>query len=349
VHKFNDTFAIATLTALIALAILLIIMVSYLIYLRLKGECIHCRDLQQQLAKWKSGDLKRITPQMVWQREALNKKTSCSNPFTDVDTEMGVVGRGMSRAPTVASLEADKKPSLYQKVKDKMSRRGKSPTRTPDFPSHDIDRFSYYSPPQPPQAGSDGNNLYANRYSAYPSSSIYSQAMNIGRTDANGARVFSEVETSDIADMRGPLRQEADEPNRYTAYAPTAHDPYNRLDPQQKERNIATAMAQIESKEYKNAEAVLKRISATDEETHRALSIINLRDQQLNVARHPSMYTEVGLPLDQPPEDEVPARPESYQVLDWREKGMRPPELEDVEEDFSPYLNNELKNKRKSM
>jgi hypothetical protein len=82
---------------------------------------------------------------------------------------------------------------------------------------------------------------------------------------------------------------------------------------------------------------------------HRASSIVNLTDKQLNVARHPSAYTEAGLPPDQSSEPEIPMRSESYQVLDWRKEGLRPSELEDIQEDFSPGLTRALANKRKYM
>jgi hypothetical protein len=317
--------------------------------------------LQRQLAKWKSGELKRITPLMVMERDALNKAASSNNASSDVDIEMGFFGREMSRAPSLDKFESNKKPSLFRKVKAKFPRKGKSPARNPGSPSTDgIDRFftvnedapigdtdpSRRTTPLLPQAGNGANYLYATRYSTYPAFSTYSKAEEIGRTDTDRLRVFSDVSTPDIANMRGPLRNESDEPNRYTAYAPTDHDPY---DTGQKERNIAIALARLESAEYKDAESILKRASATDSETRRALSIVNLTDQQLNIARHPSKYTEAGLPLNQSPEFDLPTCPDSYQVFDWRKEGGIPPEPKDIQEGFSEYLDKELTNKRKSM
>jgi hypothetical protein len=302
--------------------------------------------LQRQLAKWKSGELKRITPLMVMERDALNKIASSNNASSDVDIEMDFFGREMSRAPSLDKFEGNKKPSLFRKVKAKFPRKGKSPARNPGSPSADaINRFftvnedapisdtdpSRHTTPLLSQAGNGANSLYATHCSTYPAFSMYSKAEEFGHTDTDRLRVFSDVSTPDIANMRGPLRNESDEPNRYTAYAPTDHDPY---DTGPKERNIAIALVRLESAEYKDAESVLKRASATDSETRRALSIVNLTDQQLNIARHPSKYTEAGLPMNQSPEFDLPARPDSYQVFDWRKKGGIPPEPKDIQEDF---------------
>jgi hypothetical protein len=336
-------------------------MVAYLVYLRFKGECLHCRDLQQQLRKWKSGELKPITPQMVWRRDALNKVASASNPSSNLDVELGFVAHEMSRAPTPNQFETDKKPTLFQKARAKVSREDKSPIHTPDpLPDDGVDRFFTVDPdapinnPEPsrrttallPQTTYNAGNLYATRNSPYSTSSIYSQDIDPIRTDGNGSRVFSDIWTPDIANMRGPLRKESYEPNLYAGHAATNHDPH---DARHNERTIPTAPATQESRKYKEAELSLERASATDSETHRALSIVNLADQRLNVARHPSAYTEAGLPPDQSSEPEIPMRPESHQVLDWRKEGLRPSELEDIQEDFSPGLTRALANKRKYM
>jgi hypothetical protein len=175
---------------------------------------------------------------------------------------------------------------------------------------------------------------------------MYSHDIDPVRTDGKGSRVFSDIWTPDIANMRGPVRKESCEPNPYAEHAVTNHDPHNA---RHKERTIPTAPATLESREYKEAELALKRVSATDSETHRALSIVNLADQRLNVARHPSAYTEAALPPDQSSEPEIPMRPKSYQVLDWRKEGLRPSELEDIQKDFSPGLTRALANKRKYM
>ncbi|CAN9345493.1 unnamed protein product [Alternaria alternata] len=356
--KFNDTFAYVSLAAIITLAVLQIAMVAYLVYLRFKGECLHCRDLQQQLRKWKSGELKPITPQMVWRRDALNKVASASIPSSDLDVELGFVAHEMSRAPTPNQFETDKKPTLFQKARAKVSRKDKSPIHTPDpLPDDGVDRFFTVDPdapinnPEPsrrttallPQTTYNAGNLYATRNSPYPISSMYSQDIDPVRTDGNGSRVFSDVWTSDIANMRGPLRKESYEPNPYPGHAATNHDPH---DARHKERTIPTAPATLESGEYKEAELALKRASPTDSEMHRASSIVNLTDQQLNVARHTSAYTEAGLPPDQSSEPEIPMRPQPYQVLDWRKEGLRPSELEDIQEDFSPGLTRALANKQ---
>ncbi|KAL1795996.1 hypothetical protein ACET3X_006220 [Alternaria dauci] len=359
--KFNDTFAYVTLGAIIALALLQIAMIAYLVYLRFKGECLNCHDLEKQLRKWNSGELKPITPQMIWRRNSLGKGALASKYPSDIDVEKGFVPHAMSRAPTLTQLENNKKPTLFQAAKAKVLRKAKSPNRTPDPPSDDnVDRFFTVDPDAPdvepessrrtstllPQTTYDDGNLYATRHSPYPESSIYSRNPEPGPNGANESRVFNDIWTQDIASMRRPLRKEADEPNPFVKHVPTYYNPYNA---RQKARNIAAAEATLESEEYKEAEAVLNRTSATDFETRRALSIVNLADQRLNVARHPSMYTEAGFFLGQSaePEPELPERPESYQVLAWRKEGLRPAELEDIQEDFSPDLRRASTDKHK--
>ncbi|RYO26045.1 hypothetical protein AA0111_g8354 [Alternaria arborescens] len=298
---------------------------------------------------------------MVWRRDALNKTASASNPSSNLDVELGFVAHEMSRALTPNQFETDKKPTLFQKARAKVSRKDKSPIYTPDpLPDDGVDRFFTVDPdtpidnPEPsrrttallPQTTYNAGNLYATRNSPHPTSSIYSQDIDPVLTDGNGSRVFSDIWTPDIANMRGPLRKESYEPNLYAGHAATNHDPH---DARHKERTIPTAPATRESREYKEAESALERASAMDSETHRALGIANLADQRLNVAHHPSAYTEAGLPPDPSSESEIPMRPVSYQVLDWRKEGQRPSELENIQEDFSPGLTRALANKRKYM
>ncbi|KAF7678996.1 sugar transporter stl1 [Alternaria burnsii] len=304
--KFNDTFAYVSLAAIITLAVLQIAMVTYLVYLRFKGECLHCHDLQQQLRKWKSGELKPITPQMVWRRDALNKVASASNPSSNLDVELGFVAHEMSRAPTPIQFEIDNKPTLFQKARAKVSRKDKSSIHMPDpLPDDGVDRFFTVNPdapinnPEPsrrttallPQTTYNAGNLYATRNSPYPTSSIYSQDIDPVRTDGNGSRVFSDIWTPDIANMRGPPRKESYDSNLHAGHATTNHDPH---DARHKERTIPTTPATLESREYKEAELALKRASATDSE----------------------------------------------------KDGLRPSELEDIQEDFSPGLTRALANKQ---
>ena len=139
-------------------------------------------------------------------------------------------------------------------------------------------------------------------------------------------RIFTEVSAPDVSSARGPLRKESEEPKRYTAYASTEHDEGYSLE---KEINIAHAMACLESKEYKDANAVLQRQSATDSEMRRALGVVNTKDQQMKVALHPSLYSEVDKSQYESPADNTPSQAEEYQPFSWRKKGRRPPDLGD--------------------
>jgi hypothetical protein len=270
-QKFNDTFAYVILTALIALAVLLIAMVLYMIYLRCKGQCPQCHGLKQQLSKWKSGELRPITPLMVMKREALKETPLSSNASSEVDVEMGLVGRRISCAATVDQLESNKKLSLFKKAKAKIARKDKSITRLPaSSTDNNADRFftvnedaTINNPcpfrttkPQLPQSGYDADYLYADCYSAYPTSSTYSQPTDVCHTGVDESRVFTGVSTVNISYIRRPLCKESDKPKRYTAYAPeTDHNPHGS---RQKEHSIADALAKLESREYEEAESVLK-------------------------------------------------------------------------------------------
>ena len=63
----------------------------------------------------------------------------------------------------------------------------------------------------------------------------------------------------------------------------------------------------------------MKRGTARDSIIHRATSMVNLVDQQLNVARHPPLYPEFR--------DEEPG--EQYEMVEWRKRGDRGVGLDD--------------------
>jgi hypothetical protein len=322
--KFNDTFVIVILSVFILFAILLIAMVSYLFYLRYKGQCSQCQEIQRQILKWESGELKRITPQMVMKRDVLNKTPWAQHTSSELDMETGYLAHRMSRASTIYQAGTKKKPSLFQTIKTRIGLGGKPLAEIPDSP-----------------AGYNAGCLYSARSSAYPASSAYYQP----EEDVNGLRVFTDVSTSDSSNVRGPLRKESNEPKRYTAYAPTDHEDYSS----QKEYNVATALAKLESREYEDADTVLNHQSATHSGVQRALGIFSRRDPQAKIALHPNLYSKVDRSLYQAPKANVLAQPGEYQVLDWRRKGRKPPDLDGDKEDVPSFGNNEPSDKRKSM
>ena len=267
-RHFDDTPVIVILSLFILFAILLIAMIGYLVFMRFKGECSSCQDLQEQISKWECGELKRITPRMVMKRDMLNKTPWAHYTSSELDQETGYLGHKMSRAPTIYQVEKERGPSFFQKINARIVRGGKSS-----------------APPDLPTNYNDGHR-YSARSSAYSASSTYFDP----EKDDKEMRIFTEVSAPDASSVRGPLRNESDEPKRYTAYAPTEHDEDYSLE---KEINIAHAMACLEFKEYKDANAVLQRQSATDSEMRRALGFVNTKDQQMKVALHPSLHSEV--------------------------------------------------------
>ncbi|KAI4958755.1 hypothetical protein J4E86_004361 [Alternaria arbusti] len=302
-RHFDDTPVIVILSLFILFAILLIAMIGYLVFMRFKGKCSSCQDLQEQISKWECGELKRITPQMVMKRDMLNKTPWAHYTSSELDQETGYLGHKMSRAPTIYQVERERGPSLFQKIKARIVRGGKSST-----------------PPDLPTNYNDGHR-YSARSSAYSASTYYDP-----EKDDKEMRIFTEVSAPDVSSARGPLRKESEEPKRYTAYASTEHDEGYSLE---KEINIAHAMACLESKEYKDANAVLQRQSATDSEMRRALGFVNTKDQQMKVALHPSLYSEVDKSLYESPAANTSSQAEEYQPFSWRKKGRRPPDLGD--------------------
>ncbi|KAF1838964.1 hypothetical protein BDW02DRAFT_620259 [Decorospora gaudefroyi] len=314
-YRFDHRFAYVILAAVIVLAILLISMITYLIYLRCQGKCVKCRDMQQQLDKWKSGDLKRITKANVKKRGPFNKSATSSNASSDVDLEMGVIGGAQSeRDAALDQLQANRKPTFWEQAKNKVASMGRSKDKgkgkqkdrsschpTDSSPEVDIARrstlddasfapgpsgtypnpsipYDLYKPPPPP-----------NRYSAY-SASQYSQP-----TDVDGPRVFGEHDTPPKKPSlsRRSARTSIDEHKRYTAAS--EEEIYN---PRPKQLRIRQAEEALGSAEYREAEEILIRNSATDSEMQRALSVVNLAEQRLNMARHPSTYAKLPLPTE---------------------------------------------------
>jgi hypothetical protein len=332
-------------------------MLSYLILLCCRGQCPKCRDKDLQLSKWESGQLKRITKDMVKKREARNKRGSTTSSYasSDGDIEMGIYGDRTSAHTAALNQLEGTKPSIWQKAKAKVTGLSLPRTRTPSphAPAADIDRFftvnvehdapgpsgTYRIPSPPPQVRyqpDDNRDLYAspspNRYSY--SSSQYSQPTDSVRA----SRTFAD-QTESSYQPRGPLKKENDEPKAYSAFSkPESAEPYN---PRPQQLGVRLAQEGLETAEYKQAEAVLNRGSADTEYLRRALSIVNFADRQVNMARHPSFFTEVGgRGVERPPVVEEP-------VSDFRNDRQQAPAPEDVPGDYNPYLANELNGKRK--
>lgn len=64
----TPVLAILTLVAVIISSIILLSSFCYFIFLRFRGKCPNCPDFEDQLKKYKRGELKPVTPSMVQER-----------------------------------------------------------------------------------------------------------------------------------------------------------------------------------------------------------------------------------------------------------------------------------------
>jgi len=338
-RQFNDTSVGIFAAAFVVLAVLLLTMVGHMIYLRCRGKCPRCQDMSSQLEKWQSGELKRITPQMVRQREAFNKSASSSNTSSDIDIEMGPFGgAAATRTSALDQPGANAQPSFWEKVKGKFSRTGKAPacdlesspevegvhfvtnleaTHNDASPSR---RVSSEHPLSPLDYEPNLNHLYQPRVSTYTSASTYSQPDGTQQDDSRQSRIFIDFAPADLSHRRGPLRKEDDEPSRYTAFGAA-----------ERQRRVQVAEDALQSDEYKQAESILKRGTASEHQLRRALSIVNLADQALNMARAPSMYLKSSSLTEHEyaHHQAEPAQVEQYEMFEWRKKGNKAPESDD--------------------
>ncbi|KAK1907848.1 hypothetical protein P3342_006178 [Pyrenophora teres f. teres] len=302
-HQFDDTSIRIFAAAFAVLGLLLLVTVCYMIYLRCQGKCPRCNDMAKQLEKWQSGELKRITPEMVRQREAFNKSASSSNASSELEIEMASLG-GATAARSVAldRPKPNKQPTFWDKAKGKLFYIRKE--EEPVGPSH---RVSLERPQPPIEYEQNLNHLYQPRASTYTYTS---------QPDASHAsRVFTDYAPTIVSQPRGPLRKEDDEPSRYTAFVVA-----------EKQQRLQAAEQALQSDEYKRAESILKRASASEHQLRRALSIVNFADQSYNLARAPTLYMKSSTPTDRA----GPAQVEQYEMPEWRRKGNKAPESDEI-------------------
>lgn len=62
-------------------ALILLVALLYFVFLRFRGKCPNCPDYENEIKKWKNGDLKVIHPKMVQQRmRAMDLEKGTSDP-----------------------------------------------------------------------------------------------------------------------------------------------------------------------------------------------------------------------------------------------------------------------------
>jgi hypothetical protein len=221
--KIDDTFAYVVLVLLIMLAALLITMVACMIYLRCQGKCPNCHKMQNQLEKWESGELKRITPSSVRKREAFNKSASHNNTSPELDLERGdAYETEHAHTAALADLGPNEKLSIWEKVKTKVLHYnllsatvqimcpGTEFMRSRTVAGKDkIDDCSDGSPrvaSNPPQIICEPTTQFDE-----PHAPLYSRSVDVQRTEDHGSRVFVDVSVS--------------EPMRYMTHVSDQHAP----------------------------------------------------------------------------------------------------------------------------
>jgi hypothetical protein len=146
---WNDQLAGLSLAAVILMVLLLLILFGYAIYQRFHGKCHHCGKHEKELEKWRKGDLKIITKEMVKSRESLNSSRSDSAPNgAHADLERGDADkeRQVHHAKALAALTRPSsvllKPSLWERAKGMMKPKYKTSKHSPENrPSTVGDRF----------------------------------------------------------------------------------------------------------------------------------------------------------------------------------------------------------------
>lgn len=181
-HKvWNDRMASLSLAAIILVVLLLLSLMVYAIYQRIRGKCHKCQDNERQIEKYKNGELKRVSPDMVKSR-GLAQTPSNWTP-ADRDIELGNLNE--PPIPAKVSIWDRAKGAFKLKAHDKNNQvRSSAPNE-----EHNIDgcpiyaetdavfthRSSLPAAPPPPQARDYDSDSYLNNAYSPSSPSIYSR------------------------------------------------------------------------------------------------------------------------------------------------------------------------------
>jgi len=302
------------------LSLLLFSLLAYSVWAKCFGgskckcgaSCANCKDLQDKLNKWECGDIKRITKEMVKQREAYNNRIrSAHAPVPTLDLEMGPMDRESARAATSNVLEgrstrkgmpnasllwggmkAKFQGTLKGKGKDREAVHSIARSETGDRfftveTSPDPPQLTYQPPVTTPFYTHHANQVSTSDYSA----SIYSQATNtalLQQLPIPHARTSSTSPSDVPAPAPCILRSTADAPRTYSAYLT------NIVGPRDKQRKVLLAEGDLTSRAYQEAEAAMARGSITSSDLNRHLDVVNRVDQDVQRARHPSLYSSSG-------------------------------------------------------
>jgi hypothetical protein len=152
---WSDHLASLMLAAVVFMTLLLLSLIGYAIYQRYRGRCHNCTANEKALAKWKSGELKVITKEMVKERESLAFKeaNSLRGPRYE-DLEKGVTAmsqeRRTARQEALSQLtrpeSAVVKPGMWERAKGIIQPKSQTQPTPPALPTPSNDRFFTVDP-----------------------------------------------------------------------------------------------------------------------------------------------------------------------------------------------------------
>lgn len=229
--RFNDTFAIIVLTAVIILGLVLFGMIGYMIYLRCKGQCVKCKTMEEQLAKWERGDLKCITREMVRKRENGNREPS---PEAIVDLEKGADSTARDhqgdtrRIAPAADVQGKKITRPFWNRAMGLVNAAKETLLVRSEGKNTCESEKNISPPIHTRASAIVEDRYftmqidspSTTHDNPPSPSLYSQPTVIGA----GPRTFTDHSAPSMPRSSRLRQDSAQLPTRYTAYGATVED-----------------------------------------------------------------------------------------------------------------------------
>jgi hypothetical protein len=148
-QSWSADLASLTLAAVIIMALVLLGLIGYNIYQRYRGRCQNCTDNEKAIVKWKSGDLKVITKEMVKERKSLRSQRPIGGPAYE-DLEKGVMAheRQTAREDALATLTRPEslvvKPNLWDRAMGYT--KSKNEESAPALPTSSSDRFFTIDP-----------------------------------------------------------------------------------------------------------------------------------------------------------------------------------------------------------
>ncbi|KAF1912735.1 hypothetical protein BDU57DRAFT_597280 [Ampelomyces quisqualis] len=328
IKPWSDQMASLSLAAVILMVWLLISLLMYALYQRFRGKCHNCARSEQELEKWRKGDLKVITKDMVKSRESLNSQGSFSRSKlapngANEDLEEGNTDaeRQAAREEALAVLTRPGsvflKPSLWERTKGMMKPKGKQVEPSPERPPTIGDRFftlpdvkttapltpkTDYMLPQtryePPPTVDYALDPIINRSYSPPSPSVYSRATDYPIKRPGPQQSEHYVPT---APLRSPSREDSNAPkNTYSTYMRDEWRPPHLRPKVVDEGSVVSSTLNIGNPRhrarYDKAQRDMQRGSIADSELQKAVRDVNIIEKQMRGRRRSGGYGGLGEP-----------------------------------------------------